>query len=121
MRELKEEIMRELKREFKRELKQEIRSEGAHARELKQGSSSERALARELEKRRQTGKQAVGRHSVGAMPWRGLLKDLLGFWLLALCVCMNSVQVFKFISSSKEVKKKMILNVHIKSIFRAFN
>ena len=72
MRELKEEIMRELKREFKRELKQEIRSEGAHARELKQGSSSERALARELEKRRQAGKQAVGRHSVGAMSWRGL-------------------------------------------------
>ena len=68
MRELKEEIMRELKRE----LKQEIRSEGAHARELKQGSSSERALARELEKRRQAGKQAVGRHSVGAMSWRGL-------------------------------------------------
>ncbi len=63
--------MRELKCQV-RELKQgsssegaQVSSEGAQARKLKQGSK---------QARRQAGKQALGRHSVGAMPWRGLFR-----------------------------------------------
>ena len=54
-------------------------------RELKRGSSSKEAQAREPKQgraRRQAGKQALGGHSVGAMPWRGLFKlsFLLWYW-----------------------------------------
>ena len=59
-----------------RELKRGSSSKGAQAREQKRGSSSEGALARKQESkkaRRQAGEQALGRHSVGAMPQRGLL------------------------------------------------
>ncbi len=60
-------------------------SEGAQVRELKRGSSSKGAQAREPKQGspskvgesnqaiRQADKQALGGHSVGAMPWRGLL------------------------------------------------
>ncbi len=57
--------MRELKEGSSSEAAQ-VSSEGAQARKLKQGSK---------QARRQAGKQALGRHSVGAMPWRGLFLE----------------------------------------------
>ena len=47
--------------------------------ELKRGSSSEGAQAREQAGKKvgkQASKQALGRHSVGAMPWRGLFFEI---------------------------------------------
>ena len=50
---------RELKREIKRELKRELK------RKLKRSNCKQAG--------RQASRKALGRHSVGAMPWRGLL------------------------------------------------